>query len=297
MHSLRILAFALLFTALPLLVLLGKRGPVDGDPWKGEEPAPGHWPLTANTDWCEANYVVTPYIAEFSNSFSSLTIVAQGLYGIYKHWNVVELHYLLAFACFAVVGLGSFLFHATLMREFQLADELPMLWSNGMFAYCIVTAEETKERAAKTSFTWIALITVVFTVLVVLFDTEDQSIFLITYGAGVAYLVVNSRYLDHKYNTTGEVVLLETSICFYIGGFVVWLIDRLYCKELVMGVRVRSLYLHSWWHVGAGIGTFSLVLFWIWTRGKYLKRKKQKLMGMNVPPLQWVSFEGGGKSV
>ena len=35
---------------------------------------------------------------------------------------------------FAVVGLGSFIFHATLLYEAQLADELPMVW---VASYCL----------------------------------------------------------------------------------------------------------------------------------------------------------------
>ena len=46
----------------------------------GEDSIPdhteGYWgEKTANTNWCERDYVVTPYIAEFGNSLSSLFVV------------------------------------------------------------------------------------------------------------------------------------------------------------------------------------------------------------------------------
>ena len=54
----------------------------------GEDSIPdhteGYWgEKTANTNWCERDYVVTPYIAEFGNSLSSLFVVWFGLYGLY----------------------------------------------------------------------------------------------------------------------------------------------------------------------------------------------------------------------
>ena len=70
MHPITLLAYATVAAALPLLVLLAVRGPVDGEGdmatgWGGEK--------TANTNWCERDYAVTPYIAEFGNSLSPST--------------------------------------------------------------------------------------------------------------------------------------------------------------------------------------------------------------------------------
>ena len=292
MHFLRVLAFVFLFTAAPLLVIIVVQGPVDGE----GDTAVGHWKKTANTDWCEANYVVTPYVAEIGNSLSSLTIVGNGVYGMVKHWNTVEHRYLFAFATFMLVGFGSALFHGTLMHEFQMLDELPMMWGNGVFSYVVITMEDKPGQFRKKYATFISVATLLMSVAVALFDSEDQTIFLVCYGSGVFFILFTSFRLDTKYNSTREVVLLETAVVFYVGGFTVWLLDRLYCKELIGGViRVRSLYLHSFWHLGAGVGTFTILLFWIWTRGKVLKQK-QKLVGV-VPAMQWIAFDDATKVV
>ena len=50
---------------------------------------------------------MTPYIAEFGNSLSSLAVFANGAWGIWAHWGRVEPRFMVAFAAFLVVGLGS----------------------------------------------------------------------------------------------------------------------------------------------------------------------------------------------
>ena len=48
----------------------------------------GFWlPHTATIDWCESNYAVTSYIAEFWNTVSNLVMILFPMYGIYWSWK------------------------------------------------------------------------------------------------------------------------------------------------------------------------------------------------------------------
>ena len=88
----------------------------------------GHWgDVTSTMDWCELNYTVTPFVAEWWNTTSSLVILFLGLYGFFAH-RTSSLGMRIAFLSMGVVGLGSVMFHGTLRFEMQLMDELPMLW-------------------------------------------------------------------------------------------------------------------------------------------------------------------------
>ena len=87
----------------------------------------GVWGIpTASIDWCEQNYAVTPWVAEFWNTLSSLAMVAAGLLGLLtrRFGRGVRL----AFGLLVLVGLGSIAFHGTLRFELQMLDELPMLY-------------------------------------------------------------------------------------------------------------------------------------------------------------------------
>jgi hypothetical protein len=195
---------------VPLFALLVIRGPVDGQGDEGQ----GYWGAkTATVNWCEADYTVTTYVAEFANALSSLTVSGptgagqfrfhlhlarhvqiplNGLYGLYRHWGTVETKFLCAFAIFIVVGLGSAAFHSTLWRSMQLMDELPMVWGNSIFIFVLITMEDDK-RPRQWEALAIAIITMVLSASIIFMDAEaakdgtegsGQDVFLVTYGSG-----------------------------------------------------------------------------------------------------------------
>lgn len=112
----------------------------------------GFWsPHTATIDWCESNYVVTDYIAEFWNTISNLVMILFPLYGVYwswKHSKYAQKHSTASKPLFSVsknivwchlglvlVGVGSWLFHMTLLYPAQLLDELPMILGSALLIY------------------------------------------------------------------------------------------------------------------------------------------------------------------
>ena len=102
--------------------------------------AHGYWgPVTSNIDWCESNYEVTYYIAEFWNTLTTVAMILPPIIGALSSFTKmhVELRYLMPFFMLIVVGLGSGLFHMTLLYEMQLMDELPMIWGTATLLYAI----------------------------------------------------------------------------------------------------------------------------------------------------------------
>ena len=63
------------------------------------------WKIPSTVDWCEPNYQVSSYIAEFFNTFSSFAMIICGLMGVYLHRKGFEKRFLAAFATVAIVGI------------------------------------------------------------------------------------------------------------------------------------------------------------------------------------------------
>ena len=203
---------------------------------------------TANMNWCEADYIYTIYLAELFNCLSSLCISLWGLYGIYKHNLFTEPRFFIAFFMFIIISFGSFLFHATLIREYQLADELPMLWANSVFIYICLSMHDKPGHNRFLSIMFLTIVTVTVTTLVLL-RPENQDIFLISYATGILVLalfgigLVNNSKVSH---------LFLAGMGTYGFGFVLWTIERLICPI------VQPLQLHAFWHLCAGSGMYEL---------------------------------------
>lgn len=137
---------------------------------QGQQDARGFWePHTAGFNFCELDYQVTNYVAEWTNSLTSLFICYAGFLvweqasqflpssstsssssSRPKRADISALRfrlYLLA-SLLGVIGVGSGLFHGTLAREAQILDELPMFWATVAFHYALDHDEDAPSGAA-----------------------------------------------------------------------------------------------------------------------------------------------------
>ena len=116
------------------------------------EPASGwYWgSVDANVDWCERNYATTQYCAEFYNALSSLPIAGFALFGLImgRRHARADTRISFAFSLMVLVGLGSFMFHATLRRYAQAMDELPMLYGSIALLYNAIDHNVSAEDRA-----------------------------------------------------------------------------------------------------------------------------------------------------
>ena len=74
------------------------------------------------------------------NTVSNLGYIIAGALGFYQCLRVkssIPPRYAFLFAWMAVIGIGSLLFHATLLYSMQLLDEIPMLFSNSQMLYVL----------------------------------------------------------------------------------------------------------------------------------------------------------------
>ncbi len=143
----------------------------------------GYWgPPSANIDWCEDNYVATTMIAEFWNSFSSFALVSAGfvayLRELKQYTEQPSLSFAYAYIATTFVGIGSFLFHATLLWSMQIMDELPMVYAALGFMVLFLTVEDTPNKKTGHDYLWIFVLGyAVFSTALEIFLPQHPEIF------------------------------------------------------------------------------------------------------------------------
>ncbi|KAG5342044.1 hypothetical protein C0989_005724 [Termitomyces sp. Mn162] len=185
---------------------------------------PGFYgPVTATLDWCEANYQFSYYIAEVANSFSNLFTIALAICGVVAAASQsLPTRYVAGYMGIALVGFGSFAFHATLLLEAQLADELPMIYVGSMSLWFLF--DDRPGYGVKSSRTYrnpvyhqIVFASIVFTTV-----------------ARVTYLLKwsdrTSDIPDKVISTIGK--LFSSGAAMFALGFLIWNLDNIFCDTL-----------------------------------------------------------------
>jgi len=236
----------------------------------------GFWgEVTSTLDWCEENYAVSAFLAEFWNTISNWLFLIPPAFGAFLSWkNKLERRYILSFITLFVVGIGSFCFHATLLYEMQLLDELPMIYCTCVMIFCILQCSY-RPRQLNTTLTLVlvvccAMITLVYLTIV------NPLIFQWAYGILVTVLVIGAFVACRKHR--GSWKLLTVSLVSYGIGFIIWNIDNNFCsyvreaRNQLPPLLRPFLQLHAIWHTLAAIGSYYHILFSIDLRLRYLGR-------------------------
>ncbi|KAF9540325.1 Alkaline ceramidase 3 [Mortierella hygrophila] len=225
----------------------------------------GYWsPNTSSIDWCENNYTISYYIAEFWNSISSILIATLAAIGYMNLASYKERRMTLLMQAFFTIGVGSTLFHGTLRHKMQLLDELPMLYAAtiGMFI-CIETHFGKQGRWFPIALTaWIATTTVIFSTTS---GTLQSLSFQLTYGS----MIITGLIFLRIFHTTRRAIrptpptvsrLIRLTVSSMLLAITVWLIDYNLCvyingvsEESVLGWNPQF---HAWWHLLSAYGVY-----------------------------------------
>ncbi|KAG0370118.1 alkaline phytoceramidase family protein [Gamsiella multidivaricata] len=227
----------------------------------------GYWsPNTASVDWCENNYVVSYYVAEFWNTVSSLFIVLLGELGLYL-CPTKERRFKVAFRTISIVGIGSTLFHGTLRHKMQLLDELPMIYAATALVFISVESKNGPQgRWFPVSLAaWLALTTIFVSVTggKIQFYTFQASFgvlqLIIVYYTTTLHLQQSAQALARG-SKSESTWLIQRALGIYFFAVAIWLIDLHLC-EFVNGVGPQSILkwnpqFHAWWHVFSIVGVY-----------------------------------------
>ncbi|KAG6040051.1 hypothetical protein E4U41_001569 [Claviceps citrina] len=238
----------------------------DGDPYS----LAGVWgPPTSRANFCEEDYALTLYLTEFINSLSNITYVYFALRYMYgpgsrgllaPRWDAMSVSLL-------VLGMASFLFHASLRHTLEFADELSMMgltWSM-LQATCTMGVEPSRTRRRHAIS---ASLGVCFLSFAVFYLGAPQILYHVAaFVLSLAVLVVRTAHLLYWRRPAFAAakrrdwrVRTWTSVALGVLAYVIWTIDLEFCAEL-RTVRRRVglpwawlLELHGWWHVLTAVG-------------------------------------------
>ncbi|PPQ67926.1 hypothetical protein CVT25_000338 [Psilocybe cyanescens] len=234
-------------------------------------------PVTATLDWCELNHQFSPYVAEMANTFSNLFTVGIALIG-YMQASRERLppRYKAGYAGVALVGIGSFFFHATLLFEAQLADELPMIYVGSMSLFLLFDSKPgygLGNARTQLLIALLALFDVLFTwsYMVNRNPVYHQVVFaslVISTTLRITYILQMTdaavRIPEKKKKAIANV--FSTGAGLFAFGFFLWNLDNIFCHTLTnwkvaLGWPIAFLLEgHSWWHVLTGLGSYYMFI-------------------------------------
>lgn len=188
---------------------------------------------SSSVDWCEPNYVWSPYVAEWWNTISSFILLFQGFvlsyYGkddqalVFGRW-------------FIVIGIGSIIFHGMLSTFGQFVDECAiscLLW----YTLAMIFNWNTK-------FVW--LLTLMSSGIFFVYPPVNAFVLV---GQGIVMTILIFNRVKKKSR------LLRIGGILFVIAIVLWILDRI-CFQTVVS-------LHAFWHIFISMSTFSVIMWYL----------------------------------
>ena len=221
----------------------------------------GFWGVpTASIDWCEQNYAVVPWVAEFWNTLSSLAMVGAGTLGVSTRRFAPGVR--VAFALLVGVGLGSVAFHGTLRFGLQMLDELPMLYLVTWLVWLLVETGPTRRLGR-----WFPAALVAYVLLATAGTTLNRGhaqflAFHLSFGALEIFCLLRLAWLALRPENAPVRRLFALGLLSYVAGIAVWFVDLKDCRLVSVTLPAHGIpnpQLHAWWHVLVSLGFFLLL--------------------------------------
>ncbi|KAJ3096776.1 Alkaline ceramidase 3 [Phlyctochytrium planicorne] len=224
-------------------------------------------PVTATLDWCEENHIWTIYITELWNTLSNLWYMLFAVVGWYLcHQLKAELRSFTIFWGLFLIGIGSFSFHASLLFETQMADELPMIYCTCIQIYSILLTFPSEKN--KKQLILSGLIGYSIVVTAVYLHLRNPVFHEVAYALLVLIAIfVPLSQVYHFRKTNPErfpmmIGLFISSVAAYATGFALWNIENQTCDAIrsfreQIGYPYRVWFeLHAWWHFFTAVGCY-----------------------------------------
>ncbi|GMI10210.1 hypothetical protein TrVE_jg7108 [Triparma verrucosa] len=262
--------------------LQGSRG-VDNEGYFGK--------VTSEIDWCENNYVHTRYIAEFANSTTSLIYCLLAVFSYIESMEQLSkdpgaIKFQLLLVSLWSVGIGSTLFHGTLLYWAQLLDELPMVYLICSAGFIVSTQSSIHLTPAQAKTGKLYIFGCLLLTLTIVLTAQGTHVHNAGRGAGAVAFAINLVFVFHGSSRSAAVVSsidpssgVEMNDLFAHGfvcmvlSLVSWILDSIFCEQLLAFSPRVFLNFHAFgWHVFTSLAVYYMYKALIVERSVILKR-------------------------
>ncbi|KAL3476058.1 ceramidase [Aspergillus californicus] len=226
-------------------------------------------PQTSYLNFCEEDYVITRYVAEFINTLSSSIYCVFGLYGLFQLRQKTRLSFARSIPYLGLIGVGvcSGGYHMTLKYHTQMSDELSMHLLTTPLLYRILSFQKPPQE---TKLIGTVLGTLFAIVMLVHMVMDEFLLHAVSFGAAVLLITTKTMKtiparIPDLYIRANIKLVSRFGVFSFIFGYTVWLIDTWFCPNLTavrntLGLPLAFLFeFHGWWHVFTGIGGYVAV--------------------------------------
>ena len=164
--------------------------------------APSWSERDAQSNFCEEDYAITPYIAEFVNTLSNLAYVICGCIGLWRERSNSNRTRCIGYYGLIIVGICSGLFHSLLRFWAQMADDLSMFLATAPILYRLLTASSSAQQSQNIALALSATLTLISAIHVV---ADEALLHCSTFGVMIiAIAFLTNSFLRKHGNITGK---------------------------------------------------------------------------------------------
>ncbi|KAF2229593.1 alkaline phytoceramidase [Viridothelium virens] len=224
---------------------------------------------SSKANFCEEDYLISGYFAEFVNTITNTTYILYAIYGIRSHYRKNGAFMAcLPYVGLAGVGVCSWYFHMVLNYYAQMSDDLSMFFCTGIVLYRITTSSLNPSQRLVMGVALSLSLGAISWYHVI---SNESLVHPVTFGLMINIVglktraIIRERISDRQIRRAVHRLELSGAVSF-ISGFILWVIDRLFCERLkhlrsTVGVPWGFLLeLHGWWHILTGIGAYIFIV-------------------------------------
>jgi alkaline ceramidase len=219
-------------------------------------------PGSSPVDWCESNYIITPQIAEFYNTFSNILFLVGPPVLIYlfkEYGKLVHPFIHVVWTLLIVVGLSSAYFHATLSLAGQLLDELTILWVFfSTFAVFVPKRYLPKIFKNRRRFYVFMFFFTLASTFMSFYRPAANAFAMMFLTIPTVYLLCH-ELIQIKEQEKKVYNLGFRTVAVLVIAVICWISDRMFCPFYS---SIKFPYLHGFWHILIFLASYSIcVLF------------------------------------